>query len=101
MKNNYDAVIPTTVRYDKDLVDGAKLLYGEISALANRCGYCTETNRYFAEAYGVSTNAVRRWIGQLVEKEYIDSIIVFCEGTKQVKERQLYPNRSEETTENE
>lgn len=101
MTNNYPAVIPAVVRYDKDLSSSAKLLYGEINALSIRCGYCTTTNKAFAQLYEVSTDAVRRWVSQLIEKHYIESVIVYHEGTKQIKERQLYPNVSEERPKNE
>ena len=33
---NYYAIIPATVRYDKDLKPAEKLLYGEVTALANK-----------------------------------------------------------------
>ncbi len=89
-QQNYNAIIPAKIRYDDDLISGAKLLYGEITALSNRCGYCNATNRYFADLYKTTNSTIVRWIRQLVEKEYIKSVIVYHEGTKQIKERQLY-----------
>jgi hypothetical protein len=68
---NYYAVIPATVRYDKELKPNEKLLYGEITALANKTGECWATNKYFSDLYGVKTNAVITWIRNLREKGYI------------------------------
>ena len=89
MNRNYYAVIPATVRYDKDLTANAKLLYGEITALCNDKGYCWATNDYFAKLYGVSKISVSNWIKQLIEKEYIYSEIVYKEGTKEILNRYL------------
>lgn len=36
---NYYAIIPATVRYDNRLKPTEKLIYGEITALANKKGY--------------------------------------------------------------
>ena len=36
----YHAVIPADVRYDARLKASAKLLYGELTALCDREGYC-------------------------------------------------------------
>ncbi|HBI1964003.1 TPA: helix-turn-helix domain-containing protein, partial [Enterococcus faecalis] len=49
----YYAIIPAIVRYDNHLNGNAKLLYGELTALANEKGYCWATNQYFANLYNV------------------------------------------------
>jgi len=70
-KPNFYAVIPSYVRYDNDLNPNAKLLFGELSALANDKGYCFATNAYFAKLYEVSKETISRWISILERKQYI------------------------------
>ena len=70
-KPNYYAVIPANVRYDNDLRANEKLLYGEITALAQKTGECWANNKYFSELYEVQPNAIATWIRHLKEKEYI------------------------------
>lgn len=65
MKPNYYCVIPAHVRYNNNLTNLAKLLYGEISALSNALGYCYATNSYFARLYGVTTRTITSAIAQL------------------------------------
>ena len=67
-QQSYYAVIPANVRYDDELSANAKLLYGEITCLCNKEGYCWATNGYFAKLYNVSKVTVSRWITQLKEK---------------------------------
>lgn len=86
---NYYAVIPANVRYDKDLTANAKLLYGEISALAQKDGACYATNKYFAELYNVSQVSISKWINSLVDKKYINFKIIYKEGTKEILNRYL------------
>ena len=86
----YYAIIPANVRYDKDLVPNAKLLYGEITALCNEKGYCWASNQYFADLYHSSISAVQKWVSSLVKKGYINLELVYKEGTKQVLHRKLY-----------
>ena len=75
IKSNYYAIIPATVRYDKGLTDKAKLLYGEITCLCNKEGYCYATNNYFANLYNCTSRAIQFTISKLQEKGYIRVIL--------------------------
>ncbi|WP_418272855.1 helix-turn-helix domain-containing protein [Holdemanella porci] len=94
----YYAIIPANVRYDKDLVPSAKLLYGEITALCNEKGYCWATNQYFAELYNVSDRTIKNWISQLTDKGYIQRSAKYREGTKEIEQRKLFIGRENNFT---
>ena len=70
-KINYYAIIPATVRYDKELKPAEKLLYGEITSLSNQNGYCYAQNKYFAELYNVTNGTVSKWLSHLQKLNYI------------------------------
>lgn len=89
-KRAYYAVIPADVRYNKNLKDKAKLLYGELTALANEKGYCWASNAYFAELYEVSKSTISRLIKNLNEEGYINVELVY-EG-KEIVGRNIYIN---------
>jgi len=84
-KPNYYAIIPADVRYS-NLKPNAKLLYGEITALSGKLGYCYATNNYFAELYGVSKNTISGWISDLKNLEFI-TVIVERNDKKQIIKR--------------
>jgi DNA-binding transcriptional MocR family regulator len=86
---NYYAIIPGEVRYDTNLKDKAKLLYGEITALSDKNGYCYASNRYFAELYNVSQTTISLLIKNLVDSGYIENEIVYKEGSKEILNRYL------------
>ena len=46
-KPAYYAIIPSEVRYCEELKFAERLLYGEITVLAGKEGYCFATNRFF------------------------------------------------------
>lgn len=94
----YYAIIPANVRYDKDLVPNAKLLYGEITALCNEKGYCWASNQYFAELYNVSDRTIKNWISQLTDKGYIQRSVKYREGTKEIEQRKLFIGRENNFT---
>lgn len=88
-QRSYYAIIPANVRYDKDLVPNAKLLYGEITALCNEKGYCWASNQYFAELYGASVLSVKRWVNSLVTKGYVYRTLTYKPNSKEVDKRIL------------
>jgi hypothetical protein len=90
IKKSYYAVIPADVRYDKTLPMGARMLYGELTALANEKGYCWATNNYFADLYNVSTVTISNWITKLEVHGYISREIIYKKDSKEVVERRIY-----------
>lgn len=68
---SFYAIIPATVRYHADLCPNAKLLYGEITALTQKQGFCWATNGYFKDLYGVSASTISEWVGQLRKAGFI------------------------------
>lgn len=91
-KPGYFAIIPSDVRYDDQLKANEKLLYGEITALANKHGYCWSENRYFAELYKVKKGTVSGWISNLEDKGYIRTELIYQPNSKQVSQRKIYLN---------
>ena len=82
LKPNYFAIIPANVRYDNDISPNAKLLYGEITSLCNKYGYCWASNNYFANLYKLSDRSIRLLIKQLKDKKYIDIEIIDKQSRK-------------------
>jgi hypothetical protein len=68
---SYYAILTAEVRYDDTLPLGARFLYAEIAALANKQGFCWAKNGYFAELYKVHKNTISDWISALVSRGYI------------------------------
>ena len=71
---SYYAIIPAEVRY-ADITANAKLLYGEITALCSKEGFCWASNQYFADLYGVNKTTISEWIAVLKSKGFIDSVV--------------------------
>lgn len=88
----YYAIIPANVRYDNRLTPNAKLLYGEITSLCNKKGFCWANNRYFSELYKVRIETVSIWINSLIKCGHIESKIIYKEGTNEILNRYLEIN---------
>ena len=88
-KPGYYAIIPAHIRYCDELKYPERLLYGEITSLLNKEGYCYASNRYFAELYGVIIGTVSRWISNLERLGFI-KVVVIKDDKKQVVQRRIY-----------
>ncbi len=91
----YYAIIPSEVRYCEELKYPERLLYGEITALTGKEGYCFATNRYFSELYHVIPETISRWISHLEKLGFVN-IDIIKDEKKQVIERRIYINEVHE-----
>ena len=89
-KPNYYSIIPAGIRYSKNLTGDEKLLYGELTCLANKNGYCYAGNNYFSKLYDVSVRTIQTRIANLRDNDFIDVKYKYYEGTRKVKERRIY-----------
>lgn len=78
---NFIGFLPAGVRY-ANITAQAKLLYVEISALANKTGTCWASNKYFADLYQMSTKTISRHVSELVDAGFIESDVVKEAGNK-------------------
>lgn len=86
---SYYSIIPATIRYNKELKPAEKLLYGEITALANKNGFCYAKNRYFANLYNVTIHTVSQWISHLEKLGFL-IIELIKDNKNQISERRIY-----------
>ena len=86
---SYYAIIPANIRYDEDLIQGAKLLYGEITALSNQKGFCWANDMYFANLYKVSKKTIQTWLKSLEKKNYLTREVIYKEGSNEIVNRYI------------
>lgn len=89
----YFAIIPASVRYDPELRASAKLLFGELTALCDKTGYCWASNRYFAELYHLSDKTVSELMLQLERRGHILRDVV-RNDRNEVVQRRIYVGKT-------
>lgn len=67
----YYIIITNSVYADKDINDGAKLLYGLILSLSQKDGYCYAPNEYLADALNKSKRMIGYYLDELKQKQVI------------------------------
>lgn len=88
----YFAVITGPVLDDRALSDSAKLLYGRITSLADREGYCWATNEYLSQITGYGVRTITRLVAQLEQRGHVESMTVPA-AKKGGRERRIYIGR--------
>lgn len=83
MKEKY-ILIPDSVKLNKTIPPGAKILFGDILSLSKGMGYCFASNTYFSELYGVHVNSITNWMRALKDCSLI-SITYEKKGGKSVR----------------
>ena len=86
-KPSFYAIIPASVRYSNDITANAKLLYGEITCLCNKEGYCWASNSYFAKLYNVSERTIVNWLNSLEKCGFISKQIIYKDDSNEVAKR--------------
>lgn len=85
----YFAIITGPVLDNQVLSDSAKILYGRITSLADREGYCWASNRYLAELSRCGERTITRLLAQLEELGFIESKLEKSDK-KGGRERRIY-----------
>lgn len=83
-------VIPAPVRGNQTLTDKAKLLYADLSALADEKGYCWASNEYLAQLYRCGERTISRCISQLSDLGFIRVETVPIKGGRKSTERRIF-----------
>lgn len=89
-KPSYYAILTADVRYDNRLNSTEKLLYAEITALANKEGVCWARNQYFADLYNVTPVYISMMIKKLKKYGYIKTEMIYKNGSKAIQKRNIY-----------
>ena len=93
VKVNYYSVVPAEVKYNNELTERAKLIYGEISSLSNKTGYCFATNGYLAKLYKCTNRTIQNAISNLQKYGLIKVVI----ENRNQRKIYLVTNTKEET----
>ena len=86
---SYYSILTADVRYSTNINWFEKVLYSDITALTNKNGYCTASNKYFSKVFGVSIRTISRSISNLVESKFIECVLI-RDAQNEIIERQIY-----------
>ena len=71
-KPSYYAILTAEVRYATNLSFFQKILYAEVTALAQKNGYCFASNKHFAKLYDGHPTRIGAVIQDMASKGYLD-----------------------------
>ena len=84
---NYYGIIPSFIRYDKDIPPAAKVLYAEITSQIDFKGIFSHSNDTLAKLYSVTPQSISSWLKSLKNKGYI--FIHYPNGENDLENRQI------------
>lgn len=84
---NYYGILPSFIRYDKDIPPAAKVLFAEITSQINFKGIFNASNDTLASLYGVTPQSISSWLKSLKNKGYI--FIYYPNGENDLENRQI------------
>lgn len=87
-------IVPMFIVDDNTLLDGEKLLFGEIASNSLEKGYCWFSNKHLATLFHISERTASRWVNDLGAKAYISIEITCRSGSKEIEERRIRVNTS-------
>jgi hypothetical protein len=64
-------------------------MYGEITAMSAKEGYCWASNGYFAKLYGVDKRTITRWITNLKDCGFVTLDLIYYTNSKRVRKRKI------------
>ena len=89
MRSSFWSVITAPILENKNLTDGAKLFYCEISRRTNERGYCWASNQRLAEDLGLGERTVSRYVSDLEKEGVITIEMVGVKDRKRRYERRI------------
>ena len=90
MKRDFKGVwIPAELWLNENLTKMEMLLLIELDSLDNGQRGCYASNEYLAKFFRLSKSRISQIISSLEEKGYLSVILIYDEGKKSVKERQI------------
>lgn len=87
-------IVPMFIIDDNTLLDGEKLLFGEIASNSLEKGYCWFSNKHLATLFHISERTASRWVNDLKAKSYITVEITVRTGSNEIEERRIRVNTS-------
>lgn len=89
---NFYAVIPTEILTSDKISSHEKILYGVISSLTNKTGYCFASNAALAEFFKKDDNVphvktISKWVNNLVDVGFLTNEITSSENNKKAQRR--------------
>jgi hypothetical protein len=81
---SFFSVIPYYVLSDTNISDSSKVLYGVISSLTKKEGYCWANNRYLCNFFKVSIREIQKRLSELRDGGYIKIEFYVSDGDRKI-----------------